>query len=70
MDVPTIGSSNRAQTSDEISSNPHNLVGRIAEEGMFDRFPQKLDKRFNIERLKAFEAMTIARTTNPTNMEK
>ncbi|TYK29193.1 uncharacterized protein E5676_scaffold880G00030 [Cucumis melo var. makuwa] len=51
-DVPATRSINRAQAFGEMSSNPHELVGRGAEEGMFDCFPQKLDKRFSIERNK------------------
>lgn len=40
------------------------------EKGMFDRFPQKLDKRFSIERLKVLGEMTFAGTSNPIDAEK
>ena len=69
-DVPVTGSANRAQACDEMSINLLDSVGRKAEKGMFDHFPQKLDNRYTIERLKALKAMTFTETTNPTDAEK
>ena len=43
--VPATRSANKAQAFDDMS-------GRGAKEGVFDRFPQKINKRFSIERLK------------------
>ncbi|TYK27159.1 uncharacterized protein E5676_scaffold236G00020 [Cucumis melo var. makuwa] len=37
---------------------------------MFDCFPQKLDNKFSIERLKALGTATFAGTTNPIDAEK
>ncbi|KAA0054935.1 TMV resistance protein N-like [Cucumis melo var. makuwa] len=70
MDVSAIGSTSKAPTFDEMSSNPHDSVRTRAKEGVFDRLPQKLDKRFGIEGLKALWAMTFAETTNPTSAKK
>lgn len=53
-----------------MSSNQHDLTGRRAGKGVFYRFPQKLDKRFSIERLKTLGSTTFARTTNLTDVEK
>ena len=58
------------QVFNEVSSNPHNSVGRRAKEGIHNRFLQRLDKRFGIERLKALGATTFVGTTNSTNAEK
>lgn len=67
--VLAIGSTNGVHALDEVSSNPHSLVGRRAEEGL-GHLPQKIDKRSIIERLKAFQTMTFVGTTNLADVEK
>lgn len=68
--VPTTKSVNRAQASHEMSSNPHELRERSTKESLFERFSLKLDKRFNIERLKVLGATTFVGTINLANVEK
>lgn len=73
--VPTTRSTNRAQISNEMSSNLHNTVVPNMEKSMFDCFAKRLadhfmpthstmDKWFGIERLKVLGAMTFEGTTN------
>ncbi|KAA0067233.1 uncharacterized protein E6C27_scaffold418G00440 [Cucumis melo var. makuwa] len=64
VDVLATGSVNRAQASDEVSSNPHFLVGRRTEENMSDHPPKSID------RLKALRATIFVGTTNPADAEK
>lgn len=79
--VSTTGRANRARESDEMSSNPHHPIGQNTEESVFDLFaqrfgdhfisiPSNVDKRFDIERLKALKATTFEGTTNSADAEK
>ncbi|KAA0054080.1 hypothetical protein E6C27_scaffold1371G00020 [Cucumis melo var. makuwa] len=81
MNVQSIGSANRAQGLDEMSSNPHSTIVQNVEESMFNRFAQRVadhlipiksnvEKRLTIERIKALGATAFEGTIGPTNVKK
>ncbi|KAA0039561.1 hypothetical protein E5676_scaffold775G00680 [Cucumis melo var. makuwa] len=79
--VPATESANKVQESNEISNNPYDPIKQNTEKSMFDRFGQRLvdhfmptpfivDKRFNIERLRALGATTFEETKNLADTKK
>ena len=73
MNVQSIGSANRAQGLDEMSSNPHSTIVQNVEESMFNRFAERVADHLipiksNVE--KRLGATTFEGTIGPTNVKK